>query len=238
MQLKANQQNNLDITLEIGRVPLIPDADTASYTVYDHLGVALVENVNLSMGIADYIANLVIDTSLVQITAPRRFEKRTIIVRFEHAGKPVSVTKVFQVVPELFYSTTPMDVRNFLGLGAKELPDDAIDLLTAYLEVEFDIGETVLTSALVSGSLLEIYSNNMIMLRAALSLIPSLQQRIAQSESDGLLNFDRIRIKDFSSLTQEASTRYTIARQRVTGTIDQTNITYLIVTTDADPITG
>jgi hypothetical protein len=147
------------------------------------------------------------------------------------------IRMALRVIPLLIHTASPQGVRELLGINANELADEAIDLVTAYFEVEDEVTKTLLDAALTSGTTKEVAANQAILARAALNVLPSLRHRIAQKETDGMVGFDRPEIKDFDHLHHELTARYGEAVSKVTG---RTPLGYqmAVFTQPVDPITG
>lgn len=106
------------------------------------------------------------------------------------------------------FAVSPMGVRTKLGLGAVEdLGDDEIPLMKAYLVFEESVGSVEL--AAVTGDLAQLRVVDAIEAIAALSLLPSLQVRIAERESSGTNQYARGKIdwqqlqEDLQAMVQE-----------------------------------
>lgn len=226
-------------TFMVNGQPKIPTSGTVKYTVYGHNGVALVglTDVNVTTGIATTSVSISIPSANATIAVGKRFETRNIIVQAMIEGKLQLFQKKVRVVPYLNHSVSPEQVRSYIGLNFSELPDDAIDLFNAYLALENRTSEASLTSALSSGTFLEQRANEAIKLQAVIDLIPSLKQRLAQSQTNGLVAFTRPNNIDFDGMLDTATSRYADLVSAITN-VAVTTPTLLVFNNPTDPVTG
>lgn len=179
---------------------VVPDAGSAKMSVYDHEGNKVVEqSINQD--------HVIINGTFHTIAEGREFEKRIIIVSFRAGGKLYTVRNSYQVVPFLPFSVSADDVRAFIGIKSAELPDDEIDLFSAYIKLSNMVGSERLKDRLTSGTVYELRANDAICMVAVLDIIPSLMQRVLLHEADGVLQFRRHVIKDFNALEEAARAR-------------------------------
>jgi hypothetical protein len=232
---------NLSFRYGEGDEPIIPDIGSVTYTVFDHSGSAIagLENVPITTGASTFQSTIEIPAIHNTIDPTKNFERRTVVVRYQKNSLYYYQRVVFRIIPFLAYTITAENVRTFLGVNKHELPDSDIDLFASYLFVrEAFTDPSDLTDALLSGTQSELLANEAIVMRAAIDIIPSLQNRVAQSEKDGVRGFDRIKIKDFSELLAEAYRRYNGAIALIGSNTIALDYTLLVTTQDADPITG
>lgn len=238
----SDENVNLTFFYGNGSEPTIPDAGSVSYTVLDHSGNPLVAltDVPITTDGSTIRSLIVIPAIYNSVDLSKEFERRTVIVRYTSQGLSKLNRIVYRLVPMVHYTTTVDSVRAFLGVNDGELGDKDIDLFGAYLFVRDAFNDPItLDAALVSGGRLEIAANDAIAMRAAVDVIPSLQTRIAQSEKNGPMGFDRVKIKDFSGLMEAALVRYADAVNLISG-VDSigSDVTLIVVTQDVDPITA
>lgn len=227
------------IPLIVDGVPVIPTAGSVTYTLYDHGLLPIVGYIDVPVTTTSPTSSLSIPLpqSVNQIAVGKKFERRRVVVNLVSSGKPHIFQFTYRLVPLLNHSVTTASVRDFLGVRQTELPDEAIDLVQAYFEVEGDIAPTPLDTILSSGTISEIAANEAIRMKAVINVLPSIRQRIAQMESNGVLQFQRPNMEKLDRLEQEAWNRYSMARDRAAN-LDESNLTFVVTTTDADPITG
>ena len=217
-----------------------PDPNTVEYTVFDHAGAPIsgLTNVPVVTGPTDFQVSFTIPAINNQIGVGKNFERRTVVVKYHYNGFEKRDVRTYRTIPMGLFSVSPHDVRAFIGMQEKELRDDEIDLFAAYLYVKKDLGTVVaIDTALTSGTTDELAVNELIKLRAIIALLPSLKQRMAQEETNGVTGFKRVDLKDFSSFEAHVLGRYAAALEVV---LAQTaaEFTLVLTTTDADPITG
>lgn len=185
------------LPLMVGGGVVVPDEGSLSYTLYDHAGQVLHSETPTS-------PTITVDGTHHTLATGRAFEKRTLLVRFSFQGRPHSYREVYRVTPFINYSVTANDVRAFIGIDSQELPDDEVDIFKAYVSISSKVD---LTTALNSGTLLELKANEAICMMAVLDVVPSLLQRVMYFEADGVLQFRRHSVKTFEHIEQAARAR-------------------------------
>lgn len=187
---------------------LIPDANTVLWSIYDQTGALLAGPTSVSTGATDTGVIIALSSAYHTITAPRRFEKRQVLVTWTTAGQAHSLRLSYRVVPLVNYEVSGDRVRALLGLNVDELTDEELNIFGSYLSVEQEITKTVLDEALSSGTTRETAANELIAVSAALDVLPSLQLRTAASIMDGSKRFDRFRTApDWELLAAQLSAR-------------------------------
>lgn len=232
---------NLTFRYGEGHEPLIPDSGTVTYTVLNHLGTPIsgLQNIPITTGPGTFQSTVSIPALDNSIDPSKEFERRTVFLNYQVGGAPFYQKVSYRLIPSHAYTVSPAYIRAFLGVNKNELPDEDIDLFAAYLFVREAFDDVSLfTDALSSGNRTELVANDAIAMRAAIDVIPSLQNRVAQSEKNGVMGFDRIKITDYSALLAEAYRRYNEA----IGLIGLADISVdhilIVTTTDTDPITA
>lgn len=231
---EAGKDVTLPVSLTYNGQPAVPDIGTAVLSVTAPTGEILYTK-DLTTGATDVVVVVTVPAEHNQISTA--FSRRIVRISAERGGIPFDSVTMYRLVPTILYTVRPADVRAFLGINEGELPDEDVDLAAAHLNLEFEISRATMSAALVSGDVTEMRANEAILYRAALDIIPSLANRVAQEESDGALTFRRNTRKDFSELKKAAEDRLSAALAAINPTIDP-GYAILITTTDADPVTG
>lgn len=219
-----------------GRDTFIPDTNSVHYTLRDNAGAIVSghDNVLVTLGPTAVSADITVTGSLNIISGS--LERRTVTVTATRSGKYWVQTQGYFITQWMNTWITPKDVRDYLGVNEDELPDDDLDLVTAYLSVKDEL-ESTLETALASGTIDAIKANNAIKYRMAQDALPGLALRIAQSETNGTLAFTRLAKLDLEKLAAETAKRYGEIVSELGGdpTSDRTWLTF---STDVDPFTG
>lgn len=221
--------------------PTIPTVGSVTYTVLDHYGVPITGLVDLPVttGATTFESTIIVPDTYNDVEVGKNFSRRSVVVSYEAAGAPRSQTVQYRLTPTIPYTVTIDSVRSFIGIEAKDLPDSEIDLYQAYLLTANDFTAAVLDSALTSGTLLEVYANDCVRMQAVFGVIQSLKNRIAQSEKNGIMGFDRPKIVDFSEIYEAARLRYNNGLLALLDiNLSATDFTLIVTTQDADPVTG
>lgn len=216
----------------------LTSVNTVKYTIYGHSGSVIRQDVNLSIQANDKFVSISLLGSDNSISSGRRFEKRRLKASWQSQGQEYSVVKYWRVLPYLDYSTVPDDVRALLGFNDDDLRDDEIDIFSAFLSIEAEVTEPVLTAALQSGTTLEMQANRLIAVQSALAMIPSLELRTAASVVDGNRRWDRFRTPpDWEMIAARLAALKSQAIASITAT-PQASPTITMVSTPTDAVTG
>ncbi len=234
-----------DVTLSFNygdsKEPTIPDVGSVTYTLLNHSGVPItgLTNVPVTTTNTTFKSSVSIPAINNTIDTLKIFERRVLVIYYQKNSQHYTQYIQYRLVPYANYSVTPNDVRQFIGVNKNELEDEDIDIFNSFVRVQTVLGSTLLSNALSSGTTLELAANDAILMTAVIDIIPSLQNRVAQSEKNGIMGFSRIKITDYEALLNEARNRYVLATGLLldvdTGLID---FTLIVTTQDTDVITG
>lgn len=151
---------------------VIPSSATA--TIRDQTGAVLVANEPLPVDTTS--ALLEIPGANNALAPGSVYENRFVVVVFVHEGRQHRQELSYRVRPFVAVTATPKDVRRELGLDPSELPDDDIDVYSAYLTLEQEYGIRFV-DALSGGNLSASLVQKAIAVRAAIELTFSLPFR-------------------------------------------------------------
>lgn len=234
LTFEAGRDVTLPVSFTAKGQPAVPDAGTAVLSVFAPDG-SLLHNENLVTGATDHRIYITVPSTSNQIATP--FSRRRVVIQFELSRSPYEVSTSYRLMPAREFTTTAADVRSYLGVNDDELPDEDIDLDKSLLELEFETSREIMSEALTSGTEVEIHANNAILYKTALGVIPSLDNRVAQKQSDGAISFSRNVRMNFSELKRIAQDRLSVAMNAISPQ-NNPGYSYLITTSDPDPITG
>lgn len=232
----ADEDVLLQVPLRQHGEPLIPDAGSVRLTVRGNGGAVLVNREPVTMATASTEASVIVPAVANEIGL-NRFQNRTVIVEWTKTGRPMNAKLSYRLTTWLNTTVTADDVRGYIGVDSGELPDDVIDITDAYLDVEQEATETVLTAALAGGDSLQRQANRMILARAVLKQLPGLPLRLSQSESNGVFSATRPKV-DLGLLEMRALADYGEALGLVVTTLSSDPTLFLVVPISPDPITG
>ena len=171
-------------------------AESASWSLRDQAGVSVTAYTDVSLTeLSDTSVQVTIPAAANVIDPAKRFEKRFIVVKgLDGNGEPFMAMTNYRLTAWLNYTVTNRDVRAYAGIDAGEFPDAAIDLVSAYFEIAYLVGEDKLTDALTSGGQKEQVANRGIVAQAVLRALPGLRQAASKKASDGSLLVERFEI--------------------------------------------
>lgn len=232
----AGEDITLQIPLRMNGEPVVPDAGSVKLTLRDNAGQVLVNKEAVTMGTASTEASVLIDADHNAL-GTGRFSNRSVLVTFTKSGRPQEVRLSYRLTAWLNTTITADDVRGFIGIDSGELPDREIDIIAAYLDVENDVTETVLSAALGGADAKQIAANRLILARAVLDQIPGLQMRVSQNESNGVFSAQRPKL-DLVQLELRAQALYADNSDLVAGRLAVTQDLFIAPAVSPDPITG
>lgn len=176
-----------------GGEPFIPVSGSVSWSLRDHSGTLVTGFVNLALtpGVTDTSVLIQVPALQNEITSPREFEKRTVIVSASKAGTPWQAVIPYRITPWLNHSVTADSARALAGLDRSELPDAELDIYAAYKWVEDKLGVDTLETALASGTSDETDANRAIAARAVLVCLSAVASRVLKRRTDGSLEAER-----------------------------------------------
>lgn len=232
----AGEDLSLQIPLRMGTEPVVPDANSVTFTVRDNTGQVLIDKEPVLMAAASTNAYVEVPAAENALGAGR-FTTRSIIVNFTKTGRPQTARLSYRLTDWLNTTVTADDVRAFCGLDAGELPDSVIDLVEAYFDVENDVSEPILTAALGAADQTQVAANRMILARAVLLQIPGLALRVSQNESNGVFSAQRPKI-DLTQLEARAQALYAESSTLTTSREEAVADLFLAPALAPDPITG
>lgn len=232
----AGEDITFRVPLRMQGEPVVPDAGSVKLTVRDNTGQILVDKAAVSMDLGSTEATVTI-LAVNNALGAGRFTNRTVIIHYTKTGRPQEERLAYRLTAWLNTTVTPSDVRNFLGVDDKELPDADIDIMEAYLDVETDVTEAILTAALAGADQKQTAANRMILAKTVLNQIPGLPLRITQNSSDGVFSAQRPKI-DFVLLEQRAQAMYADAGDLVASRLEITQDLFIAPAIAPDPITG
>jgi hypothetical protein len=233
----AGQATSILIDFIVDDEFVMPDVGTVNYTVRDNTGNPVVGHISVAVVTTTETTTISVVIPAEVNTNALEFENRFMTVEFQVGGQSYQIQKIYRVINWINISAQRHQVREHLGISPQELPENEVDLIEAYYDVKEDLGSTDLDTILTAGSRLTFYANWMIIYKAALKALPSLQLRVLQSEKTDTLQRARLAKIDLDKLGRDTSAVYSNAKAIVTGVVTE-NPTLLLVTTEIDPVTG
>lgn len=185
-----------------------PPTSDISYTLVDQGGTVLIDD-SLSIVTGALSALLTIPGSSNSCALPL-FETRTLTWEYSTSEGTPSGRVTYRVDRVLPVPVTPDGVRAKLGVEPHELDDNEINLLRAYGEFMVLLPSADLNAIAAAGDYTALVCFDAIEALAALSCLPSLELKIAQSESSETNKFSRYTSVDWAAL-----------RAALSGMVDQ-----------------
>lgn len=226
-------------------VAVLPDTGSVRLTVRDHAGVALTSFDNLLLVVTGNQYELTIPGSDNTLGVGNQLENRHIRVTYLVNGQAMQIKDSYKLCQFLPFAVVENDVRALLGLTYEELPDTDIDLYSAYFTLDDYLTTVKLTTTplkdyLVAGTVKSIKANQLVAVQAAIDILPSIPQRIADTQKTENAEFTRNQKVDPYSLSKQLEGMKADLTNALL-TVDPnafTTPTIFAVSTPTDPITG
>jgi hypothetical protein len=239
MDFLAGSDITIPVRFERLGEPTIPTVGSVKYTLRGHDGLPIVGHTDVSVTTTTTTTSINLPLPAAVNTASLRIEKRHLFITYEVAGATYQMALSYRLVPFLNHTVTKDKVRSqFGGIAKHHLPDDDIDLVRAYLQIEEKVGQSTLDTALASGTVLEITANDAILWQAALDVLPSVQLRIMQKETDGALSFERGDLASSLPMLEESLRQKLLAAVNTISGRTTESLPLIAFALPTDPITG
>lgn len=212
-----------------------------SYSVRDDDGTIVngLENVIVPIGIGMISARIDIPASANTVSKPV-FETRTISWNYPTASGTVNGSHSYVLQRSIPFPATPEGVRQLLGVTEKEVPDERIDVLGAYLRFRKPLTtpDAALLPFITSGDADSYTITRAIEAVAALELLPTLQISIARRFDSGTNSYERWNRIDWDALAAKLEGMVYEATILVEPTLELAINPILVLSTRTDPLTG
>lgn len=228
----AGENVTLNFDFKVDGEFVVPTS--ASYTLRNHLGVTVGSTVNLT-GLTT-TASIQIAAINNQLGVGALYENRYVLVTFVHNGRSHTLVQPYKITAFAPIAATKDDVRRLTGLAVNELPDDDIDLLSAYFQL-FDAYGTGFSTQLVATTYKGRVANEAIALQAALDVAVSFPLRVPQSVKSEDAQFIRTSKIDWAAMEVELRRKLQQALTAVIS-VEETLVDVFSVSTQTDAITG
>ena len=212
-----------------------PDQGSVRYVLRDKSGQPISGHINVVVPTTAGQTSAVINIPGDVNTNSAEFETRTIHITYLLGGRTLSQRFSYRVHNWLPYTATEAEVRAFTGLSATELPDQEIDLVSAYLHAKEDLPD--LNSFLQTGDLQAVRANRAIICHAVLALAHSFQMRALQSQGSETARASRFANINWNQIAHQASSELGELNQKLSNSL-ASSLPLFTLTGGIDPITG
>ena len=196
--VEADQDASIYIPFKVDGDFVVPDEDSVAYQLYDNAGEPLGDATAVAPTSGATVAIITIDAdnnSKGDLTTALR----TIVVSFTYNSKPFKYRTSYTLIGFMNHGLSEEDVRASAGLDDGEFPDSDMDIVSAYLRLEQDLGADVLAEALSAGGTTSLAAREAIKYSTILDAIPALRRRVSSrraadgsSQQKADVNFDKL----------------------------------------------
>ena len=207
---------------------------SASYTIRNHTGVAVG---GASLTPTGTTVTISIADTLNIIAADALFENRFVVVSFIYKGQTHTTSCTYSLTRFVPLTVGPDDVRRLTGLTRQELPDDDIDIQTAYFQL-FDSFGSTFAEALTSTTFRARQANESVALQAAIDVVVSFPLRVPVLTKSEDSQFNRMASIDFAALERELRRKLQQNLTQVISTVTEATVSVFSVSSPTDRFTG
>ena len=216
---------------------VVPTAASYTLTKNDESVVNSLEDVTITLDEVQTGVNINIAGGANAKTLS--YEVRYIDVSFTYEGNVYTVSDFYVIRDSIKLPLSKSAVRAVLGVTEGDIPDENIDLFSAYQEVQDDAGTSVsLDNVLQSGSALLPYMLDSIKLKAAIRLAVSIENSMVQMEQADNSLYQRFQRIDFLALRSTLVGMYDQSLRKLLGGDDPTTPVLSLLAFDVDAVTG
>lgn len=238
----AGEEATVTADLKVDGQFIVPDQGSIKVTLRDRAGVAIEDwNRKVLPDTENTVVEFVIPAALTFLETSEQLGAIYARVEWKFEGRPYNRSLVVRLAHFTPIQATEDGVRNHLGAGEHEVPNDAIDLYAAYyklLPLYTDTLPVALRSTVAAACLA---ANNAIEVQAALVQLPALAAKLAQSETQESTSKTRMKLDTFKlekDLLDLLDKELNDMETALSGIESYTPVTRFLVAVPTDVITG
>lgn len=212
---QAGAATSVSFDILVGGSLVSPDLNSVSYTIKNTAGTIVGSG---TITLPANSTSVSVPVSAIQNTKTLAVEYREVEVTFQFDSNTYRRALTYRLVPWLMIPVTRDRVRSYLSLTTGELKDDEIDLISAYLKAEEDIG-TSLVSIFTTGDAKAAYATEAIFYAAVLQLLDTLSLRaMAKEQADNYVGARQDKI-DFTGIKETVEDKYWVNVDAAAGNV-------------------
>jgi hypothetical protein len=233
---EANKIFNYPISFVVDGELVSPDSATITVLQNDGTVADSINEINVTVPFD--VTRVTYPISSAANSANLTSNLRFVEVKFTYEGIEYAIKDYYQIVSGINVPVNEQDVRNLLGMTESEMPDNAINILAAYSELDNFLEDVDLGNIISTGSSLILPLQKAVKNKAAMDCALMLELLIFQSEQADNTVYKRFTNFDFKDLYNRLRLNISEALTELRQIDDPEQIAYFTVFTDADPITG
>lgn len=228
---------NVLVKFTIGDEPASPEL--AAYIVRDMDG-EVVSSTAIDVATDATEAWITIPADVHELDAGEKYRQHRIDVSYDVSNMVFDKQIAYYVVPDLFMSQTPAEVRQILGATAQEIPDGDIDFYRSYIDLSSGKYGDDFQAALNSNNLDLVFAAKQLMfwhtLLGLFSLVRMRYYKTVESETSKITRLSTATSLD--PLEKLINSRYDYFLALIYTSAASPSPAIFIVSTPADPVTG
>lgn len=228
---------NVRVEFKIGDDPASPEL--AAYVVRDMDGI-IIASTAITIEPDATEAWISVPANSHTLSSGEKYRQHRIDVTFETANMIFEQQYAYYVVPDLFISHTPDEVRRILGATAQEVPDDDINFYRSYVDLSGGKYGDDFIAALNSTDLdLVFAAKQLIFWHTLLSLVPVMRMRIYKSIESETSKITRLgTVSSIEPVEKLINARYDEYLALIYTSVAPVAPALFVVSTPVDPVTG
>lgn len=211
---------------------------SAYYTVTknDYTVVNSLEDETITLTPGNTYVNILIPGSANAVTLVN--ELRYVTLKFIYQGNTYTQYQYYYLVDNIVFPLSYDEIRAVIGVSQAEVPDNMIDILSAYKTVASEVTVNVET-ILTTGTVLLSHLIAAVKYKAALDISIGIETSIYQSEQADNTLYTRFQTIDFDRLRQDLASRYDAALNKLDSIEAGTTVrVYATTAVGTDAVTG
>lgn len=222
---------------------VVPDADSFNYTVIRLDGTVVLASVTPSLSETATEAIVTLSSPTTNMVTANDSESLIFKYSYDFEGLTFTNRLYLTLRPEPKYVVSAEKVRNTIGATELTLPDDMIDLHSAYVELKnsSDLGEANLDTLLLGGGYLAEQANRAILYLAALESLDRLALTLIKTHTEDNISVTHFET-DLAALKSKMKGEYYTAVSKLNATLETELLTvsdlFVVATPTPDPTTG
>jgi len=228
---------NVRVDFKIGDDPASPTV--AAFVVRDMDGI-VVTSTPITIVSGATSAWIVIPAIAHVLTGGEKYRQHRIEVSYEVSNMVFDIQYAYYVVPDLFISHTPDEVRLILGVNDVEVPDADIDFYRSYVDLSSGkYGEDFLTALSSADMDLVFAAKQLLFWQTLLNLVPITRMRLYKSVESETSKITRLSTStSLQPVEALINARYNEYLAIIYTSSPLVTPTLFVVTSPADPVTG
>lgn len=194
-----------------------PDNFQATYTIYNNSGAPIAGYVNITSGVSGSYLSVNIPANVNTIANGLDFERRTVLMQFNHNGQNHKVIKNYMITEFYPLSVTAENVISYMGIKEGEIYPADLEITQAIFDIKKIMGSEIFNTFMVSGDHNNILLNDAIKYQTAHRAMANIELKILQKAGSESVSFARFQQIDFKAIAARVHSDLASAISQISG---------------------